>query len=316
MSRFQTNAPKGVERKQDASGQPNKRYVDLLDEDRPIAGQAYFCASFISPEDIVKQREAYFFEQFVKTWEFAKSVEKFTQFLNFLAAKYSGLDVAELMKDFEEFVKEEAVDIKTGQTLEGDYRTFLEHKEADLMLQFNKDHEFQTSVRGFKFRGAFPSIEEAELHCKIQREADPTFDISVGPVGMWIPFDPAADKTARVEYMEEELNQLMHEKKKNEVKAKTEFEFRVKEAKRKAIEENVAKAKLSGNLLTQTIDADGQLVGMSKGNTQEIALTNGPATVDDIRAQLFDGDNVVITKGGDHGEQNLLNKLAKSAELV
>ena len=87
MSRSQkTQAPRGVERKLDAKSQPNKCYVDLLDEDRPIAGQAYFCASFISPEDIVKQRETYFFEQFVKTWEFAKSVEKFTQFLNFLAA--------------------------------------------------------------------------------------------------------------------------------------------------------------------------------------------------------------------------------------
>ena len=39
-------------------------------------------------------------------------------------------------------------------------------------------------------------------------------------------------------YLENELNQLMHEKKKNESKAKEEFDARVKEAKQKAIEDN------------------------------------------------------------------------------
>ena len=48
------------------------------------------------------------------------------------------------------------------------------------------------------------------------REIDPNHDIMVGPVGMWMPWDPEAYKTGRVEYMEEELNQLMSEKNKNE----------------------------------------------------------------------------------------------------
>ena len=37
---------------------------------------------------------------------------------------------------------------------------------------------------------------------------------------MWIPWDPDAYKTGRVEFMEDELNQLHHEKLKNETKAK------------------------------------------------------------------------------------------------
>jgi hypothetical protein len=64
-------------------------------------------------------------------------------------------------------------------------------------------------------------------------------DIYVGPVGMWIPWDPDAYKTGRIEFMEEELNQLHNEKIKNEAKAKEEFERRVKEAKKKAIQENI-----------------------------------------------------------------------------
>jgi hypothetical protein len=46
---------------------------------------------------------------------------------------------------------------------------------------------------------------------------------------------------------------------KNEEKAKQDFDDRVK-AKRKAIEDNIAKAKASGNKPTQTIDEQGNLV--------------------------------------------------------
>jgi hypothetical protein len=94
------------------------------------------------------------------------------------------------------------------------------------------------------------------------RELDPNHDVFVGPVGLWMPWDPEAYKTGRVEYMEEELNQLHQEKIKNEAKAKQEFDNRVKETKRKAIEENIKLAEKSGNTLTQTIDEEGNLVGV------------------------------------------------------
>ena len=66
------------------------------------------------------------------------------------------------------------------------------------------------------------------------------------------------------EFMEEELNQLHHEKLKNEMKAKEEFDNRVKETKRKAIEENIKKAEKTGNVLTQTLSEDGNLVGVQE----------------------------------------------------
>jgi len=58
------------------------------------------------------------------------------------------------------------------------------------------------------------------------------------------------------------LNQLHHEKLKNEQKAKEDFEKRVFENKKKAIEKNVELAKKSGNVLTQTMDENGNLVGV------------------------------------------------------
>ena len=56
----------------------------------------------------------------------------------------------------------------------------------------------------------------ALLDCKLLREVDPNHNVYVGPVGMWMPWEPEAYKTGRVEYLEEELNQLMHEKNQNE----------------------------------------------------------------------------------------------------
>ena len=36
-------------------------YIDLLDEDKAISEQKFVCLSFVSPENIIKQREEYFF---------------------------------------------------------------------------------------------------------------------------------------------------------------------------------------------------------------------------------------------------------------
>jgi len=252
----------GFERKILENGQINPKYIDLCDEDPPIAGQKFACLSFISPEKILKQREIFLFNEFLKQWEFKKSTDKFFDFLHFIAFKYS-LDVDALIENYTEFITEEGVKLKE-QGVEDDYKNFLDKHEEALTQKFQKENEFQTSVRGLKVRGVFPSQEEAELKCKKIRELDPNHDILVGPVGIWLPWDPDAYKTGRVEFMEDELNQLHNEKIKNEMKAKEEFERRVKETKKKAIEENIKLAKKSGNKLTQSLDEEGNLVGVKE----------------------------------------------------
>jgi hypothetical protein len=298
------NNSKRFERKQKKDGSPNSKYVDLLEVDKPIAGQNFGCFSFISPENILKQREMFYFEEFIKQWDMNKSMEKFHQFLNFLSFKYK-LQFEEITKDFEIFVKEERETI-IKSSMEDDYKTFLDHKEEDLEKKFNVKHNFQTSTRGFKARGNFASQEEAELRAKLLRETDPHFDVFVGPIGTWLPWEPEAYKTGRVEYMEEELNQLAHEKKKNEEVAKSTFEQRVKETKQKAIDDNKKNAEKHGNVLTQDIDKEGNLVGIGQTTTEQTFDTreNESISVADIRSELFDGENVVVGKT-DYGQSQL-----------
>lgn len=252
----------GFERKVLENGQINPNYIDLCDEDPPIAGQKFACLSFISPEKVLKQREMFLFEEFLKQWDFKKSMDKFFDFIHFISYKY-GIDVEALIADYTDYVQDEGTKLK-AQGAEDDFKNFMDKNEDTLNAKFQKEHQFQTSVRGLKIRGVFPTQEEAELKCKKIRESDPNHDILVGPVGLWLPWDPDAYKTQRVEFMEDELNQLHSEKMKNEAKAKEEFEKRVKDAKRKAIEDNIKKAEKSGNVLTQTLDDQGNLVGVTE----------------------------------------------------
>jgi hypothetical protein len=295
------------EKRINQNGKANPKYVDLLEEDKPIAFQKFVCVSFVSPDKILKQKELFFFQEFLKTWDFTKSMEKFLQFLNFVSFKYK-LTFDDVAKDYQEFIKDE-YDNLVNSSMEDDYKTFIDKNEEELENKFSVKNNFQTSTRGLKIRGVYPTLEEAELRCKMLRELDPNHDVFVGPVGTWMPWDPDAYKTGRIEYMEDELNQLMHEKAKNETFAKSAFDQRVKDTKRKAIDENIKLAEKTGATLTQNIDENANLISVNNFNTQENSLREKhPDTISaaDIRAELFESENVVTGKS-DYGQSQLLS---------
>ena len=72
-------------------------------------------------------------------------------------------------------------------------------------------------MRGIKVRGVYESLKEAEVRAKVLQRTDQSFHVFVGQVGYWLPWDPQADHVEDEEYLEEELNNLMKEYKKNEV---------------------------------------------------------------------------------------------------
>jgi len=294
----------------------NTKYVDLLDEDKPISGQKFVCLSFISPEEHIKNKELFYFEKYLKNFEFKKTFEKYTQFLNFISYKYN-LNFDNLTKDMEEFVEEEKENLFLT-TLEDDYKSFIDAKEEQLQKEYSVAHDFQTNTRGLKVRGVFSSQEEAEMKCKALRSEDPNHDVYVGPVGMWMPFHPEAYKTGRVEYLEKELNELMAQKKKNDETSKEQFKNRVKESKKKAIEENISKATKEGNKLMQTIDEDGELVNADRMDVPGKNLLYGDAEEDDVatadlRKELFEDENIILPtdKNNDHGLSEVLENQKK-----
>jgi hypothetical protein len=284
-----------MERKNLSTGESNPKYVDLLDEDQPIAGQKFVCLSFISPEKEIKSRENFLFDKFVHQWDLNKSLSKFGDFTHFLSYKYK-LDHEDLAADLASFVEDESAKMLETTSIDDEYKTFLDKNEEKLNEQYNRAHKFQTSTRGLKVRGVFNIQDEAEAKCKKLRESDPNHDIFVGVCGVWIPFQPDAYKTGRIEFLEEELNQLHHEKLKNETEAKIAFEERVKSAKRAAIEENVRKARATGNTLTQTINEDGELCGV-------------------LETTDFDAREVSTEEGASDRNKTLLEKTASKKRI-
>ena len=76
------------------------------------------------------------------------------------------------------------------------------------------------------------------------------------------------------------------------------IELQVKQAP----QENMKKAAESGNKLTQTLNKDGDLVSVTSMNTQ---ATGEMTTIEDVRKELFEGDNIVTNDKTDRGLSTL-----------
>ena len=165
--------------------------IDFLNADSTIPGQSYCCLSFLSPEKILKSKETFFMSEFLK--DYCKKAE---------------LDYKE-------------VDDK--------YKDFLYTNQMKLQKEFDEKNEFKTSVRGLKVRGVYDSRQEAEQRAKILHRMDQDHHVFVGSVGQWLPWDPEADAIADQEYIDDGLNNLMGEYKKNQMNKDQFFEERKKE---------------------------------------------------------------------------------------
>ena len=235
------------------NGEPNPNYEDALKSWPPAEGSEWGVYSFLSPEEILKKKEIFYFESFLRTWNFAKPLEVYRQFTMFIAHKYN-LVMADVAADFDEFYKAEEESIRTFDSLLGDYKTFIEKHGEDLQKKFSATN-FQTNIRSFRCMGAFPTQKEAEDYAEFHRERENGIhNLTVGQNGYWLAWDPSELDIGKVIYAEEEMNQLYKEKMKNDTKAKALFDQRVKDSKIKAINENKTNAEKYGIKLTQDID--------------------------------------------------------------
>lgn len=119
----------------------------------------------------------------------------------------------------------------------------------------------QTTLTGIKIRGVFEEYDEACKRAKELQEMDPAFNVFVGEVGKWLPFDPDPDSkyVKSSEYANEELNNIMKNYLVNQEKAKVYHEKRKNEMTRKNLEENIKK-----------------LTGQLSSSKKEFSKTKGP----------------------------------------
>tara|TARA_B100002019_G_C21124938_1_gene525310 strand:- start:13 stop:885 length:873 start_codon:yes stop_codon:yes gene_type:complete len=194
---------------------------DFLEVDSKIPGQNYCCISFISPEKLIKSKEVF------KTQSFMKYV---------LGEK--------LEDENHERVRQDIIEnIKNSDNITEIYNNWLFSNEKELNDKFDEENDFQTSTRGVKIRGSYDTLKEAQIRAKILQRRDKNFNVFVGQVGYWLPWDPSAEDIKDQEYQEEQLNQLMKKYNENADEKEEFYEQEKQEKIKKAREENRKKNK-------------------------------------------------------------------------
>ncbi|CAH6421611.1 Hypothetical protein KVN_LOCUS372 [uncultured virus] len=127
------------------------------------------------------------------------------------------------------------------------------------------------STRGLKIRGVFSNKEDAQNKAKALQVIDPDFNVFVGEIGKWLPWDPDPNSIPDQVYQEEELNKIMQgykanlektkimeqqrrtdqvnqvvvEEQKHDNKTKNRLQKKLEEKKKKKIIEDIAKRQIS-----------------------------------------------------------------------
>lgn len=156
-----------------------KEMKDYLSVDNSIPGQNYVCMSFVSPEKLIQDFKGFQMCKFLQSY-----------------CKEQDLKYDELYSKFEDYI------YKYSEELERD---------------FDEKNEYKTSMRGVKVRGVYNTKEEAENRAKSLSRTDSTFNVFVGQVGYWLPWDPCADNVDKEVFQDEQLNRLMEGYEKNNI---------------------------------------------------------------------------------------------------
>jgi len=166
---------------------------DFLEVDQKIPGQNYVCLSFVSPDNFLKKKEVFYA----------------TKFLDYIMN-----DQERLVQDIREKMinKESSI---TYDNLEKIYEDWKYSRNEGLDAEFYELSDYRTSMRGIKVRGVYDSYKEASLRAQVLRRRDPSFNVFVGQVGYWLPWDPECESVPEQEYQEGQLNELVKKYKEN-----------------------------------------------------------------------------------------------------
>ena len=177
--------------------------VDYLEVDKPIPGQNYVCLSFVSPEKVLENKSHFFIKEFMKS----------------------------LNNDFNQ------------DDIEKKYDDFIYQNKDSLQKRFDDSNDGRTSIRGLKVRGIYDTRREAEVRAKVLQRMDKSFNVFVGQVGYWLPWDPEPDNIENQEYVEKDLNNLVKSYKDNETERDIYYQDQLEKRKSDIREENEKKKK-------------------------------------------------------------------------
>ena len=246
--------------------------TDYLDEDPVLRGQNFVCLSFLSPEDVIKKKEVFFFESFLKNFSL-----DLNEFFDRLGERYPD------DKDALRSIQEKYQFLFNPNVLHEEYLYYINNHSQNLEKDYLEKNNFQTSIRGLKVRGVFDTMKEAEIRAQVLKKVDNRFNVYVAQVGCWVPFNPSPDDIENQEYAETHLNTLMKNYKENQEKKDLFYEERKRDlqvfnmkkkleekdawSQRKEVE-SAAGASTSGTVVDESAAAS---VGVASEEVPEVA---------------------------------------------
>ena len=211
---------------------PTKQ-ADYLEQDQEIRGQKYVCVSFISPEDVIKNKETYFLNKYLASFSkeltelFTNTKEAFKENTEFVDALHG--------------IQERHSHVFNGDKLGDDFEFFKATNGSKLENDYLEVNQFQTSIRGLKVRGSYETFKEAQIRAQVLKRMDDRFNVFVAQVGCWCPWSPNPDELENQEYAETQLNTLVKNYYDNQQEKDAFFNERKDMLRNKAIEENKLK---------------------------------------------------------------------------
>lgn len=209
---------------------------DYLEVDKPVPGQNFACISFISPDKVLARKDLYSFYKYTQDRANSLSTALTGQIEDMLTKSVDNtIDIAQLVR-FKKFMDTQMkADKVEFDGFNEKYADFQFRESKTIQKEFDEANNFQTSVRGVKIRGVYDTYKEADMRAKVLQRMDQSFNVYVGQVGYWLPWDPESNDVENQEYLNGDLNRLVKEYKDNEVKKDIFYQEQTRERKKEAM---------------------------------------------------------------------------------
>ena len=222
-------------RRRDEEAEESKVEEDFLEVDKPVPGQSYCCISFVSPEKVLERKEKFLYHHYLQ-WRIQQYTNNFDEMMTDIVDNCEDntveiSKVVQLKKKMKKMYQDDKVEFKDFKEK---YEDFMFRENDNLSKTFDDENNFKTSVRGVKVRGVYDTYREAEVRAKVLQRQDQSFDVFVGQVGYWLPWDPESNKVENQEYMNDDLNKLVKGYKDNETKKDMFYQEQTRERKKDA----------------------------------------------------------------------------------
>jgi len=252
--------------------------MDYLEEDAPIRGQNFACVSFISPEKVLDDKKVFSFTKF--TQNFCKEMNELFQNMKI---KYPDDDDAfKAIADRYRYLFNE-------KHMQEEFKYFEDEKEDEINREFSEKVNFQTNVRGFKLRGCYDTLREAQVRSEVLKRKDKQHNIYITQVGCWCPWDPNPNNIDDQHYAEDQLNTLMKKYRENQQQKDEIFENR----KNEMLEAQKAKVAKSKELASKESIDNTDNINESENVVLNSTISDVEKTVEDAANTVKDVENTV-----------------------